>query len=45
MRLIGEGFKLYFHGVDERRNGVGGVVKEKYINIVLEIKTVSDLLV
>lgn len=41
-RLIGGRFKLFYHGMDGRRNGVGVVVKEKYINSVMEVRRMSD---
>ncbi|KAF7693242.1 hypothetical protein C0J45_16617 [Silurus meridionalis] len=41
-RSIGDGFKLFFHGVDEKRNGVGVILKEKYSKSVVEVKRVSD---
>ena len=41
-RLIGGGFKLFYHGMDGMRNGVGVVVNEKYINSILEVRRVSD---
>ncbi|KAJ8364363.1 hypothetical protein SKAU_G00131940 [Synaphobranchus kaupii] len=41
-RSIGGGFKLFYHGVDGRRNGVGVVLKEEYVKSVLEVKRVSD---
>ncbi|XP_042886116.1 craniofacial development protein 2-like [Penaeus japonicus] len=41
-RNIGEGFKLFSYGVDSRRNGVGGVIKENYVDNVVEMKRVSD---
>lgn len=30
-RGIGGGFKVFYYGVDERRNGVGVILKENYI--------------
>ncbi|KAK3548121.1 hypothetical protein QTP70_004879 [Hemibagrus guttatus] len=39
---IGAGFKLVYHGVDTKRNGVGVVLKEEYRGNVLEVKRVSD---
>ncbi|XP_063875042.1 uncharacterized protein LOC135108197 [Scylla paramamosain] len=42
VRLIGGSCKLLYYGVDGRRNGIGVIVKEKYINSVLEVKRVSD---
>ncbi|KAG2462366.1 CFDP2 protein, partial [Polypterus senegalus] len=41
-RWIGGGFKLFYHGVDRRRNGVGVILKEQHIKSVLEVKRVSD---
>ncbi|XP_051775304.1 uncharacterized protein LOC127525948 [Erpetoichthys calabaricus] len=40
-RWIGGGFKLFYHGVDGRRNGVGIILKEQYVKSVLEVKRVS----
>ncbi|MCJ8749429.1 hypothetical protein PDJAM_G00176230 [Pangasius djambal] len=39
---IGAGFKLFYNGVDSKRNGVGVVLKEKLGRNVLEVKRVSD---
>ncbi|KAK3526577.1 hypothetical protein QTP70_030714, partial [Hemibagrus guttatus] len=41
-RSIGAGFKLFYYGVDSKRNGVGVVLKEEYVRNVLEVKRVSD---
>ena len=41
-RSIGAGFKLFYHGVDRKRNGVGVVLKEDYAKSVVEVKRVSD---
>lgn len=41
-RSIGGGFKLFYHGVDGRRNGVGVILKEDYVKRVLEVRRVSD---
>ncbi|XP_063859148.1 craniofacial development protein 2-like [Scylla paramamosain] len=41
-RLVGGGCKLFYYGLDGKRNGTGVIVKEKYINSVLEVKRVSD---
>ncbi|XP_051780692.1 uncharacterized protein LOC127527100 [Erpetoichthys calabaricus] len=38
---IGGGLKLFYHGVDGRRNGVGVILKEQYVKSVLEVKRVS----
>ncbi|KAI5102804.1 gastrula zinc finger protein XlCGF28.1-like [Silurus meridionalis] len=35
-------FKLFYHGVDGKRNGVGGILKEEYSKSVVEVKRVSD---
>ncbi|KAK3564031.1 hypothetical protein QTP86_006945 [Hemibagrus guttatus] len=39
-RSIGAGFKLFYYGVDSKRNGVGVVLK--FERNVLEVKRVSD---
>ncbi|KAK3517650.1 hypothetical protein QTP70_014781 [Hemibagrus guttatus] len=39
---IGAGFKLFYYGVDSKRNGVGVVLKEELVRNVLEVKRVSD---
>ncbi|XP_062866594.1 uncharacterized protein LOC134329279, partial [Trichomycterus rosablanca] len=39
---IGAGFKLFYHGVDRKRNGVGVVLKEELAKNVVEVKRVSD---
>ncbi|KAK3570020.1 hypothetical protein QTP86_009157 [Hemibagrus guttatus] len=39
---IGAGFKLFYYGVDSKRNGVGVVLKEAFVRNVLEGKRVSD---
>ncbi|KAK3567404.1 hypothetical protein QTP86_019858 [Hemibagrus guttatus] len=41
-RSIGAGFKLFYYGVDSKRNGVGAVLKEEFVRNVLEVKRVSD---
>ncbi|KAK3573483.1 hypothetical protein QTP86_025305, partial [Hemibagrus guttatus] len=41
-RSIGAGFKLFYYGVDSKRNGVGVVLKEEFVRNVLEVKRVSD---
>ncbi|KAF7690015.1 hypothetical protein HF521_011819 [Silurus meridionalis] len=41
-RNIGGGFKLFYHGVDGKRNGVGVILKEEYSKGVVEVKRVSD---
>ncbi|KAK3569633.1 hypothetical protein QTP86_002580 [Hemibagrus guttatus] len=41
-RSIGTGFKLFYYGVDSKRNGVGVVLKEEFVSNVLEAKRVSD---
>ncbi|KAI5087538.1 hypothetical protein C0J45_22937 [Silurus meridionalis] len=37
-----EVFKLFYHGVDGERNGVGVFLKEEYSKSVVEVKRVSD---
>ncbi|KAK3567442.1 hypothetical protein QTP86_020011 [Hemibagrus guttatus] len=39
-RSIGAGFKLFYYGVDSKRNGVGVVLKEEFVRNVLEVKKV-----
>ena len=41
-RSIGGGCKIFYHGVDGRRNGIGVIVNENYVKSVLEVKRVSD---
>ncbi|KAI5611767.1 hypothetical protein C0J50_1408 [Silurus asotus] len=41
-RNIGGGFKLFYHGVDGKKNGVGVILKEEYSKSVVEVKRVSD---
>ncbi|KAK3574312.1 hypothetical protein QTP86_004345 [Hemibagrus guttatus] len=41
-RSIGAGFKLFYYGVDSKRNGVGVVLKGEFVRNVLEVKRVSD---
>ncbi|KAI5618310.1 hypothetical protein C0J50_22292 [Silurus asotus] len=41
-RNIGGGFKLFYHGVDGKRNIVGVILKEEYSKSVVEVKRVSD---
>ncbi|KAF7694969.1 hypothetical protein HF521_006692, partial [Silurus meridionalis] len=41
-RNIGGGFKLFYYGVDGKRNGVGVILKEEYSKSVVEVKNVSD---
>ena len=41
-KCIGGGFKLFYHGTDGRKNGVGVILKEQYAKSVLEVKRVSD---
>ncbi|KAK3537093.1 hypothetical protein QTP70_002104 [Hemibagrus guttatus] len=41
-RSMGAGFKLFYYGVDSKRNGVGVVLKEEFVRNVLEVKRVSD---
>ncbi|KAK3555667.1 hypothetical protein QTP86_025750, partial [Hemibagrus guttatus] len=41
-RSIGAGFKMFYYGVDSKRNGVGVVLKEEFVRNVLEVKRVSD---
>ncbi|KAK3513243.1 hypothetical protein QTP70_009712 [Hemibagrus guttatus] len=36
-RSIGAGFKLFYYGVDSKRNGVGVVLKEEFVRNLLEV--------
>ncbi|KAK3518785.1 hypothetical protein QTP70_012733 [Hemibagrus guttatus] len=36
-RSIGAGFKLFYYGVDSKRNGEGVVLKEEFVRNVLEV--------
>lgn len=45
-RSTGGGFKPLYHGVDRKRNGVGVMLKEEYMNSVAEEKKkVSDRII
>ncbi|KAI5108319.1 hypothetical protein C0J45_1913 [Silurus meridionalis] len=41
-RNIGGGFKLFYYGVDGKRNGVEVILKEEYSKSVVEVKRVFD---
>ncbi|KAI5619497.1 hypothetical protein C0J50_20894 [Silurus asotus] len=41
-RNIKGGFKLFFHGVDGKRNGAGVILKGEYSKSVVEVKRISD---
>ena len=43
-RNIEDGCKLFYNGVDGRKNGIGIVVREELAESVLEVKRVSDRL-
>ena len=36
-RSTGVGFKLYYHGVDDKRNGVVMILKMDYAETVVEV--------
>ncbi|KAI5105627.1 hypothetical protein C0J45_5299 [Silurus meridionalis] len=40
-----EVFEMFYQGVDGKRNGVGGILKEEYSKSVVEVKRVSDRLI
>ena len=42
---MGGGFKLFYHGVDGKKNGVGVILKEDFANSVLEVKRISDRII
>ena len=39
---IGEGFKLYYHGIFRARNGIGIILSKEWQDNILEIKRISD---
>ena len=39
---IGEGFKLYYHGICRARNGIGIILSTEWQDKILEIKRISD---
>jgi exonuclease III len=41
-KSLGEGFKLFYHGVSRERNGVGVILKKDLVSNVVEVKRVSD---
>lgn len=41
-RGIFAGFKLYCHGVDMRRNGVGMILKKEYTKNGIEVISLGD---
>ena len=43
-RNIGGGCKLFYNKADGRKNGIGIVVREEWVESVLEVKRVSDRL-
>ena len=43
-RNFGGGCKIFYNGADERKNGIGIVVKEELVESVLEVKRVSNRL-
>ena len=43
-RNVGEGCKIFYNGANERKNGIGIVLREELAESVLEVKRVSDRL-
>ena len=43
-RNIGGGCKIFYNGADERKNGIGIVLREELAESVLEVKRMSDRL-
>lgn len=41
-RRLGAAFKLFYDGMDRKRNGVGFLLKEEFVRDVLEIRRVSE---
>lgn len=39
---MGGGFKLFHHGLDGKINGVRVIMKEEYLNSVVEVKSVRQ---
>ena len=39
---IGEGSKLYYHGICRARNGIGIILRKEWQDKILEIKRISD---
>lgn len=39
---LGAGFKLFYHGVDGKRNRGGDVLKEEFVRNVLRMKSVRQ---
>ena len=42
---IGLGFRLFFHGVEKKRNGVGIVLSEKWKNMVNDVRINDRLMI
>ena len=43
-KLLGDGYKLLYHGNESKRNGVGIVLGPRYAGSVLGLKRISDRL-
>ena len=43
-REIRNGFKLYYRGSQEGRNGVGVIVRNKWKEKIVEVKKVNDMI-
>ena len=44
-RGIGEGYKMFYHGYNTKKNGVAIVVGEKWRDNILEVNIISDRLI
>ena len=44
-REIGEGYTMFFHGYNTKKNGVAIVVGEKWRDNILEVNRISDRLI
>ena len=44
-REIGEGYNMFYHGYNTKKNGVAIVVGEKWRDNILEINRISDRLI
>ena len=41
-REVGEGYKLYYYGVENKRNGIGIILEKELVEQVVEVNTISD---
>ena len=43
--MLGDGYKLYYHGETNTRNGVGIILGEKLIDHVIQVNRKSDRII